>query len=116
MSVSVPTLRRHSTWLPALLVFATVAGAGSRLVVLSVQQSAGQARNGLWRENFLHLTHGFYDVDSRAIGGGDSGGFLSPMLERVKSEVGEFSCLRVAEDAEHATMIVEVIVIEDVEA
>lgn len=45
MSVSVPALRRHLTWLPALLVFATVAAAGSRLVVLSVQQSAGQARN-----------------------------------------------------------------------
>jgi diguanylate cyclase (GGDEF)-like protein len=45
MSVSVPSLRRHSTWLPAVLVFATVAAAGSRLVVLSVQQSAEQARN-----------------------------------------------------------------------
>jgi diguanylate cyclase (GGDEF)-like protein len=44
MSVSVPALRRHATWLPAVLVFATVAAAGSRLVVLSVQQSAEQAR------------------------------------------------------------------------
>ena len=38
------TLGRHSTWLPALLVFATVAAAGSRLVVLSVQQRAEEAR------------------------------------------------------------------------
>ncbi|HEX3844134.1 MAG TPA: bifunctional diguanylate cyclase/phosphodiesterase [Steroidobacteraceae bacterium] len=45
MSLSVSTLRRHSTWLPALFVFATVAAAGSRLVVLSVQRSAEQARN-----------------------------------------------------------------------
>ena len=44
MSLSVPALRRHAPWLPALLVFVTVAAAGSRLVVLSVQQSAGQAR------------------------------------------------------------------------
>jgi diguanylate cyclase (GGDEF)-like protein len=36
--------RRHTSWIPALLVFATVAAAGSRLVVLSVQQHAGQAR------------------------------------------------------------------------
>ncbi len=38
------TLRRHTSWVPALLVFATVAAAGSRLVVLSVQQHAEQAR------------------------------------------------------------------------
>ena len=45
MSLSVPALRRHAAWLPAVLVFVTVAAAGSRLVVLSVQQSADQARN-----------------------------------------------------------------------
>jgi diguanylate cyclase (GGDEF)-like protein len=38
------TLRRRRTWLPALLVFATVAAAGSRLVFLSVQQRAAEAR------------------------------------------------------------------------
>ncbi|MHB8814769.1 MAG: putative bifunctional diguanylate cyclase/phosphodiesterase [Steroidobacteraceae bacterium] len=37
-------LRRHTSWVPALLVFATVAAAGSRLVVLSLQQHAEQAR------------------------------------------------------------------------
>jgi diguanylate cyclase (GGDEF)-like protein len=45
MTLNVPTLRRHSSWLPALLVFVTVAAAGSRLVVLSVQHSAEQARD-----------------------------------------------------------------------
>ena len=44
MSVGLSHLRRHATWLPALLVFATVAAAGSRLVVLSVQQRAEEAR------------------------------------------------------------------------
>ena len=37
--------RRHTSWVPALLVFATVAAAGSRLVVLSLQQHAEQARS-----------------------------------------------------------------------
>jgi diguanylate cyclase (GGDEF)-like protein len=37
------TFRRRRTWLPALLVFACVAAAGSRLVVLSVQQRAEEA-------------------------------------------------------------------------
>jgi diguanylate cyclase (GGDEF)-like protein len=36
--------RRQTSWVPALLVFATVAAAGSRLVFLSVQQHAEQAR------------------------------------------------------------------------
>jgi diguanylate cyclase (GGDEF)-like protein len=36
--------RRQTSWIPALLVFATVAAAGSRLVFLSVQQHAEQAR------------------------------------------------------------------------
>ncbi|HJS88980.1 MAG TPA: bifunctional diguanylate cyclase/phosphodiesterase [Steroidobacteraceae bacterium] len=39
------TLRRHSTWLPALLVFATVAAAGSRLIFLSVHERAQEARD-----------------------------------------------------------------------
>ena len=38
-------LGRRRSWLPALLVFVTVAAAGSRLVVLSVQQRAEEARN-----------------------------------------------------------------------
>ncbi|HVS75331.1 MAG TPA: bifunctional diguanylate cyclase/phosphodiesterase [Steroidobacteraceae bacterium] len=37
-------LGRRTAWLPAVLVFATVAAAGSRLVVLSVQQRAEEAR------------------------------------------------------------------------
>jgi diguanylate cyclase (GGDEF)-like protein len=36
--------RGRPTWLPALLIFVTVAAAGSRLIVLSVQQRAQQAR------------------------------------------------------------------------
>lgn len=39
------SLRRHTSWVPGLLVFATVAAAGSRLIVLSVQQRAEEARS-----------------------------------------------------------------------
>jgi len=46
MKLGLPqALRRQSSWLPALLVFLTVAAAGSRLIVLSVQQRAEQARS-----------------------------------------------------------------------
>jgi diguanylate cyclase (GGDEF)-like protein len=44
MNLNLPRLRRHSTWLPALLVLATVVLAGSRLIVLSVQQRAAETR------------------------------------------------------------------------
>lgn len=37
--------RRHTSWVPALLVFATVVTAGSRLVFLSLRQHAEQARS-----------------------------------------------------------------------
>ena len=46
MSLSLARLRRHSSWVPALLVFVTVTVAGSRLVVLSVQRRAEEARSG----------------------------------------------------------------------
>ena len=45
MSPNLARLRRHSSWVPALLVFATVAVAGSRLIVLSVERRAEEARN-----------------------------------------------------------------------
>lgn len=45
MRLSLASLRRRSAWLPALLVFLTVAVAGSRLIVLSVQRRAEQARS-----------------------------------------------------------------------
>jgi hypothetical protein len=47
-----------------------------------------------------------------AIGGTNSGGFLSAMLQRIKSQIAEFRGLRISERAENSTVIVEVIVIE----
>ena len=45
MSIVLSKLRRRTTWLPALFVFVAVVAAGSRLVVLSVEQRAEEARN-----------------------------------------------------------------------
>lgn len=58
MRLSLANLRRHSNWVPALLVFATVAVAGSRLIVLSVQRRAEEARNA---------AHAVAERSSRAI-------------------------------------------------
>jgi diguanylate cyclase (GGDEF)-like protein len=43
--IGIPNLRRRTTWLPAVLVFVAIAAAGSRLVALSVEQGAEEARN-----------------------------------------------------------------------
>ena len=52
------------------------------------------------------------DVNVRAVGGSDAGGFLPAMLQRVKTEIGELRRFWVAKNAEHAAMIVKVIVAE----
>jgi diguanylate cyclase (GGDEF)-like protein len=43
--IGISNLRRRTAWLPAVLVFAAIAAAGSRLVVLSVEQRAEEARS-----------------------------------------------------------------------
>jgi diguanylate cyclase (GGDEF)-like protein len=43
-------LKRHRGWLPAALVLAVVLVAGSRLIVLSVQQHAQSAQKAAWTE------------------------------------------------------------------
>jgi len=50
------------------------------------------------------------EVEFVAIAGDDAGGFLAAMLEGVESEVSEVGRFGMAEDAEDATMVVEVIV------
>jgi hypothetical protein len=50
------------------------------------------------------------DVDIRAVGRSDAGGFLSAMLERVKAEIRHLRGFGVVEDAEHAAFVVEMIV------
>jgi hypothetical protein len=39
------------------------------------------------------------------VAGDDAGAFLAAMLERVKTVVGEFRGIRVAENAEHAAVM-----------
>ena len=76
---------------------------------------AGKVRDHFRRENLLHQAHGFVDVELRAVGGSDAGGFLAAMLQRVEAEVRHLGGFGMAEDAEHAAMIVEVIVVDGVD-
>ena len=49
---------------------------------------------------------------SIAVGRGDAGRFLAAMLQRVEAEIGELGGFGMAEDAEDAAVIVEMIVVE----
>ena len=61
-------------------------------------------------ENFFDLAHGAMQVQFVAVAGNDAGGFLAAMLQRVEAEIGEVGGFGVAEDAEHTTLVVEMIV------
>ncbi len=75
---------------------------------------AGKRRDHVRRENFLHVAEALVHVYVRAVGGGDAGRFLSAMLQRVEAEVGHFRGFGVAENSEHAAVIVKVIVFDGV--
>ena len=74
---------------------------------------AGQPRNHFRREDFLHDAPAICArAYLRAVGGGDAGGFLPAMLQRVKSQVGHLRGFGWPNIAEHAAMIVKMIVVE----
>ena len=62
-------------------------------------------------ENFFDFAHGAVELQFRAVARDDAGGFLAAMLERVEAEIGEVGRLRMTEDAEDATVVVEVVVV-----
>ena len=53
----------------------------------------------------------FADAERRAVGRDDAGGFLTAMLQRVESQVGELRGFGVAENAEDAAVVVKVVVV-----
>ncbi len=59
--------------------------AGSGITCVADGDFSGKLRNHVGCENLLHVAKALVHVDVRAIGGGDAGGFLSPMLERVEA-------------------------------
>src|SRR4029077_11128008 len=61
-------------------------------------------------KNFLDFAHGAMEKEIGTVTRNDAGGFLASMLERVEAEIGEVRGFRMAEDAEHTTLVVEMIV------
>ena len=58
-------------------------------------------------KNIRDQAHRLMHVQRHAVGGHDAGGFLSPMLQRMQPEVGEFFRLRVGVNCDHSTLVVK---------
>jgi hypothetical protein len=54
------------------------------------------------REDFRDEAHAFDVGEALAIGGGDAGGFLTTMLERVEAEVGLTGGIVMSVDGDYA--------------
>ena len=69
----------------------------------------GQARQRLAIERVGDVAHRPRDAYLPAIRGGDARALLSPMLQRVQTEVRHVGGLEVAEDAEDTALVLELI-------
>ena len=73
---------------------------------------AGQRVEPLLREHVVHQAHALLEPDPLAVARRDARRLLAAVLQRVEPHVGEVRGLGVAEDAEEAALVVEVIVLE----
>jgi len=89
--------------------------AGGRVAGVADGQAAGKFCENAGLEDFFDFAHGAMELEFRAVARDDAGGFLAAMLQSVEAEVGEIRGFGMAEDAEHATVVVEMIVVGIVE-
>ena len=71
---------------------------------------ADEGFEGVGAEDIRHQTHLLMGMDAAVVQCANTCGFLSPMLQGVDSEVGDFGGFRMAPDAEHAALIMGFIV------
>ena len=68
-------------------------------------------QEGLGGEDVLNEAEPTVREERRSVGGDDARRLLSPMLERVETEIGEVARLLGAPDAEDAALIVKMVVV-----
>ena len=73
------------------------------------RHAADEAVQDFAIENLRHETHAVMLEKLSVVAGDDARAFLSAMLERVKTVVGELGGIRMAENAEHAAIMFGVI-------
>ena len=60
-------------------------------------------------ERLGHVAHGARDPHLLAVGGADAGALLAAMLQGVEAEIGQVGRFGMAEDAEDAALVFELI-------
>ena len=72
----------------------------------------GERVEPLRREHVVHQAHALLEADPRPVARRDARRLLAAVLQGVEPHVGEVRGLGVAEDAEEAALVVEVVVLE----
>ena len=85
--------------------------AGGRVARVPERRVAGKARKHFGLKNIGHQAHAFFEMQFAPVARNDSGRFLAAMLQRVEAEVSHLRGFGMAEDAAHAAVIVEPVVL-----
>ena len=87
--------------------------AGGRIAVVADGGVAGQALDHLAAgEVVADQPHAALGMEALAVERHDAGGFLPAMLERVQAERRDRGGVRMAENAEHAALLVQAVLFE----
>ncbi len=73
-------------------------------------EAARKLREDAGLKDFFDFAHGAMEEQFFAVAGDHAGGFLAAMLQGVEAEVRKIRGFGVAENAENATVVVEMVV------
>ena len=88
-----------------------LAVARRRVPHVADRRIAAERRQRLLVDGLRHLPHRPRQVQALAVGGGDAGALLPPVLQRIQPETGQRGRLRVTVNAEDAALVVESVVV-----
>src|SRR5206468_10608712 len=83
--------------------------AAGRVAVVADGEAAAEPRQDLLAEDLRHVAHAAVADEGLPVRGHDARRLLPPVLEGVEAQVRERRRLRMAEDADHAALLVELV-------
>src|SRR5439155_22144265 len=83
--------------------------AAGRVAVVADGEAAAEPRQDLLAEDLRYVAHAAVADEGLPVRGHDARRLLPPVLEGVEAEVRERRRLRMAEDADHAALLVELV-------
>jgi L-seryl-tRNA(Ser) seleniumtransferase len=85
------------------------AGACCRISIVSYGHVAWKPSQSFFAKDVGDKSHGLFEKELPSVGRTDAGTFLSPVLKRVKTEIGKVCRLGMAEYPEYAAFFVDVV-------